>query len=450
MTKGEGLNLVFLAGGSSSRFSPLKEKNMYRFLGKTVPQYQLDKYKQFLEIKKIIVVTNEANVADIEGMLGVRHDKVEVKVQKGEGMAGATMTGIEDLDDGDDLLVANMNDYFDDELFEYFLKLLPDLRVKKESMLPGYKVEKYFPGGYLILDEDNYVTRVVEKPGEGNEPSKFVKFVFDYFSSVGMLRKVYAKSFSDNDDLYEVALTNMMNGGERFRMLEFDKRWITIKYPWHVLDVMNFFLSKIKGQQISKDTQIANSAVIKGDVVIESGVKIFENAVISGPAYIGKNCVIGNNALVRESMLGDDVVVGYCTEIVRTYIYGNVWTHKNYIGDSIVESNVSFGSNTVTGNLRLDEGEIFVKVKGEKINSKLRKLGAIVGSDTRFGVGVMIMPGVKIGAGSMVGAGIVLDYDIDRNSYVYQKSIFAIKKNKVDISKITKNINCLMPKIEQK
>ena len=46
--------------------------------------------------------------------------------------------------------------------------------------LVGRKVIKYFPTGYYVLKGTN-VVGVVEKPGEGNEPSDLAKVVFDYF-----------------------------------------------------------------------------------------------------------------------------------------------------------------------------------------------------------------------------------------------------------------------------
>ena len=38
------------------------------------------------------------------------------------------------------------------------------------------EMETYFPGGYVTMDGDRIVD-IVEKPGTGNEPSKFVNIV---------------------------------------------------------------------------------------------------------------------------------------------------------------------------------------------------------------------------------------------------------------------------------
>ena len=433
------LNLIILAGGSSSRFAPLKEKNLYKFLGKEVPKIQVEKFIRFLKPHKTVIIGNETNTEIISEIVKDIEGDIEVRQQIGDGMAGAANTGLENFADEDDLLILNMNDYFEDTLFEQFAEMLSELREKKQSLLTGFMTEKYFPGGYLVLDDNNYVKAVYEKPGEGNEPSKYVRIVFDYFASVGQLKEYMSQAQSESDDVYEVALTNMMQSDIEFVMLDYRGKWVTIKYPWHVLDVMNFFLDQIDGQVIADDVKISDTAVIRGNVIIESGTKIFDNAVVSGPAYIGKNCIIGNNALVRGSMLGNDCIVGYSTEVTRSYWLDNVWTHKNYIGDSIIENDVSFGSHSLTANLRLDEQDISVNIKGERLNSGLNKLGNIIGSNVRVGVGAMLMPGVKIASNSFIGSGVLLDRDVEENKFVRLKQDYEVKDNNFDISQTNRD-----------
>lgn len=164
--------------------------------------------------------------------------------------------------------------------------------------------------------------------------------------------------------------------------------------------------------------EIAKSATIKGDVYLDEGVKIMENAVIVGPAYIGANTVIANNALVRGSHIGANCVIGFASEVARSFIGDSVWTHSNYIGDSVIGNDVSFGAGTVTGNLRLDEKNIAMFVNEHKIDSGTNKLGLVTGDHIRVGINVSFMPGVKIGSNAFVGAGIVVARDILENTFV--------------------------------
>jgi bifunctional UDP-N-acetylglucosamine pyrophosphorylase/glucosamine-1-phosphate N-acetyltransferase len=426
------LSIVLLAGGSSSRFVPLTDKNLFPFLGKTLVERQLQNFSKF-SFDEFIVIGNPENKPAIEAEITKLGIKAKVMVQVGEGQSGAVNTALAEVNMEGDLLVVNMNDVFEDSLLEKFNTLLPELRSEKQNMLTGYKVSKYFPGGYLV-HENGFVSKVVEKPGAGNEPSDYVRLVFDYFHSKQELLANLKKASSSKDDVYETALTNMMGSGSKFRMLDYEGAWFTLKYPWHVLAMMEYFLGTIKGQTIADDVEVPDTARINGDVIIESGVKIFDGAVVNGPVYIGKNCILGNNALVRGSNLGDNCVVGFSSEVARSYFKSNVWLHMNYAGDSIIDNNVSFGSTAITANFRLDEANISVTVKGEKIDTGLTKLGNIIGPNVRIGVGTKLMPGVKIGAGSFIGSGLTLAQDVEANKFVDGKTELVVKDNKVDIT----------------
>jgi len=153
-------------------------------------------------------------------------------------------------------------------------------------------------------------------------------------------------------------------------------------------------------------------------------VKVDANAVINGPAYIGKNSIIGVNAFVRESFIGDNCVIGFSSEISRSYIGDDSWTHNNYVGDSIIGNNVSFGAGTLTGNLRFDEGEI---VEGRN------KLGTITGNNIRTGINCNLMPGIRIGSNSIISPGVNLAQDVPENSFVKAKTSTIVKENKLNI-----------------
>jgi bifunctional UDP-N-acetylglucosamine pyrophosphorylase/glucosamine-1-phosphate N-acetyltransferase len=72
--------------------------------------------------------------------------------------------------------------------------------------------------------------------------------------------------------------------------------------------------------------------------------------------------------------------------------------HLNYIGDSIIGENCNFGAGTKIANLRLDEKEIYVSVKGERISTGRKKFGAIVGDGVKTGINVSINVGTMIGS----------------------------------------------------
>jgi acetyltransferase-like isoleucine patch superfamily enzyme len=170
--------------------------------------------------------------------------------------------------------------------------------------------------------------------------------------------------------------------------------------------------------------------VIEGPVIIEEGVRILPHACIMGPVFIGKGSIIGNNALVRGSSVGEHCVIGYNTEVKTSILCNHVWTHSTYVGDSVIGENVSFGAGTVTGNLRLDEGEIHSAHKDDKIATGLTKFGTVIGADCRIGIHVGISPGVKIGRGTFINSGTQIETDVPEGSFVKMKDgVMQIRQN---------------------
>jgi NDP-sugar pyrophosphorylase family protein len=195
-----------------------------------------------------------------------------------------------------------------------------------------------------------------------------------------------------------------MMAESRFECVRYSGAWQPIKYPWHVLNVMNFYLSQIEEPQIHPDVKLNGQVSISGNVVIEAGARLFHGAAVVGPAYIGPNTIIGNGSLIRESMIAGGCMVGYASEVARSYLGQEVNLHRATVLDSVFEDCVNFSAGCVTANLRIDHGSIKSTVKGERIDSGRDKLGAMVGVGAFIGIQAGTMPGVKIGAGAEVGA----------------------------------------------
>ena len=82
-------------------------------------------------------------------------------------------------------------------------------------------------------------------------------------------------------------------------------------------------------------------------------------------------------------------------------------------------------------------------IKGKRVDSGLRKLGAIFGDGVKTGINTSVNPGVKIGNGSFINAGCVLYRDIDSYSLVSTKTnliVKEIKHEKEDEKKIKKKL----------
>jgi bifunctional UDP-N-acetylglucosamine pyrophosphorylase/glucosamine-1-phosphate N-acetyltransferase len=90
--------------------------------------------------------------------------------------------------------------------------------------------------------------------------------------------------------------------------------------------------------------------------------------------------------------------------------------HLSYVGDSILCENCNLGAGTMIANLRFDDGTVKMHIKDKVVDTGRRKLGVILGDNVKTGIGALLMPGVKVGNDSWVGAGFMVERDLPANS----------------------------------
>lgn len=414
--------LVVLAGGASSRLWPLEEKSLIEFMGKPLMALRLENYAR-LGLTEVVIVGNPANEAVIRDVVsGLSGIQAEVTVQETpKGMGDALLTIEPYLQQHGNLpiYITQVHDMTDMVLHQ---RMLTEYQSEKAlAYLAGYRVTEYFPGGYLEIDEDNRVLSMIEKPGAGNEPSDLVSLVAhihgDALLLLDAIKAEYAKP-DKSDDHYERAMAALMQD-HVFQAVEYDGAWNALKYPWHVLDLVEFLLDRIDEPYISPDAHIEEGVLIKGNVIVEAGARLFHGATVAGPAYIGSGAIIGNGALVRNSMICGGAVVGYVTEVARSYMARGAHTHACQVLDSVLAEDVNFSASCTTANLRIDHGFVKSDVKGSRMNTGRDKLGLIAGRGAFIGVNVMTMPGVKIGRNAEVGPTTIVREDVPDDTRVW-------------------------------
>ncbi|AQX72969.1 bifunctional sugar-1-phosphate nucleotidylyltransferase/acetyltransferase [Dehalococcoides mccartyi] len=189
--------------------------------------------------------------------------------------------------------------------------------------------------------------------------------------------------------------------------------WQDVSYPWDLLDVN---ASMLKNLAPCVYGTVEENVVIKGMVEIGEGSLVRSGAYIEGPVLIGKNCDIGPNCYIRPSTsIGDNCRVGASVEIKNSIIMDNTKIpHLNYVGDSVIGQNCNLGAGTKLANLRFDGADIIAG----GVNTRRRKLGAVLGDGVETGINVSLNPGVLIGSGSRIGPGAVVSGLVEPNSYI--------------------------------
>ncbi len=84
----------------------------------------------------------------------------------------------------------------------------------------------------------------------------------------------------------------------------------------------------------------------------------------------------------------------------------------------------------ITGNVRIDRGEIRPKVKGSEVSTNMNSFGAVIGHDTRFGIHACVMPGVIVGSNCVIGPNTVVMKNVDSGMVCYSRFENIVKKRK--------------------
>lgn len=164
-------------------------------------------------------------------------------------------------------------------------------------------------------------------------------------------------------------------------------------YPWEVLkEIANIIISI--GEKLDKKEYNNPSE----NVWIHKTAKIFNTAYINGPCIIGKNTEIRHCAFIRGSaLIGDNCVVGNSTELKNVILFDNVQVpHYNYVGDSILGYKTHMGAGSITSNVKSDKTNVVIKYNDTKIETNMKKVGAMLADGVEIGCNSVLNPGTII------------------------------------------------------
>jgi len=172
-------------------------------------------------------------------------------------------------------------------------------------------------------------------------------------------------------------------------------------HPWELLGSP---LSDFVHQQINKvlpadrlKGQISPSAFLenKDTIVVEEGAVVEAGAYISGPSFIEAGATVRHGAYVRGQVyVCKDAVVGHTSELKGALLLNSAKAaHFAYVGDSILGIDCNLGAGTKCANLRLDHGQVPVRIGDSVVHSGLKKFGAVFGNRAQTGCNAVTNPG---------------------------------------------------------
>lgn len=172
-----------------------------------------------------------------------------------------------------------------------------------------------------------------------------------------------------------------------------------LTYPWEALPLISDFIKKL-GATLPTDEYEKKGE----DVWIAKSAKVAPTAFINGPAIIGKEAEIRHCAFIRgNAIVGEGAVVGNSTELKNVILFNKVQVpHYNYVGDSILGFKSHMGAGSITSNVKSDKTLVTIKNGTSKIETGLKKMGAILGDNVEVGCNSVLNPGTVIGRSSNV------------------------------------------------
>ncbi|TAN38210.1 MAG: UDP-N-acetylglucosamine diphosphorylase/glucosamine-1-phosphate N-acetyltransferase [Nitrospirae bacterium] len=187
---------------------------------------------------------------------------------------------------------------------------------------------------------------------------------------------------------------------------------------------------------LDRTVKIGSGTVLYPNVCIEGTTKIGKDSVVYPNTRI-KNSLIGNRVLIRDStviedstvrdkasvgpfahvrpgsVVGPEARIGNFVELKKAVVgKGSKASHLSYLGDALIGSRVNIGAGTITCNY-----------DGVHKHQTVIEDGVFIGSDSQ-----LVAP-VRISAGAYIGAGSTITRDVPPDSLAVSRSEQKVYKN---------------------
>lgn len=173
----------------------------------------------------------------------------------------------------------------------------------------------------------------------------------------------------------------------------------TAEYPWELLDGLSDYIKRLgatldpekyekRGEDVwvAKNAKVSPTAFLGSPLIIDEEAEVRHCAFIRGSAIVGKGAVVGNSTELKNVILFNKVQV----------------PHYNYVGDSVLGYKSHMGAGSICSNVKSDKKLVVVKDGDEKIETGVKKFGAMLGDHVEVGCGSVLNPGTVIGRNSNI------------------------------------------------
>lgn len=387
---------VVLCAGKGMRLWPLTEKTqkvMVRVLGKPLLEYLLEGVSKHFKKIALVVASDGEQIKEYFRSRPYASKLAYAMQQEQKGTAHAVLAARTEIGEND-FMVVNGDTFFSLDFFKSIGRMLK----QREPFVVSKRVGDASPYG-VIEYEGGALKKIVEKPtakttGLISTGAYFVEN--DFLAFLERVQPSQRGELESTQALEEYAKKKSVS------VIEHKGYWNDVGYYWNYLDTSAFVLKNLMESRV--EGVVEENVVVKGKLFVGKGSVVKSGTYVEGPVYIGEGCEVGPGAYLRAfTVLEGKNHVGNSSEIKNSVLLrGANAPHLNYVADSIICEDVNLGAGTITANLRFDDADVKPEIKGERIASGKRKLGAVIGAGAKTGVNVSINCGALIGCKASV------------------------------------------------
>lgn len=439
------LSAIILAGGKGNKFHPfstVRNKVCFPILGKP-------------SISRLVSQIISAGVENIVVVTGYREQTVRnalknldcvkfLSASENNDIASSIRQALE-LVDTEDVLITYGDIVTSDKTFSDFIKSHKtydsdvSILVAEQSPEPIHclRVET-LSGTFKNFDYD------------GKSP---LWFCYTIIGKTSIIKKSAFEELGHPKDIPVGAMPNLQ--GSLISMIETIRELnipiavlptqefvVKITHPWDALEAnqraLQYLFSSLRENYISDKADISDSAelpsdaklvicdhakvergsIIKGNLYLSEGSQITKHSIISENVFIGRNTIVAEYAkLHRNTIVGNNNLISHTAELYGLTL-DNVFMVHNCCISGIVGCNVDIGAGTISATWRFDNKTRISCCEGRKETPPYHGNLTYIGDFCRTGVGVLLMPGVRIGAYSCLGPGTIIRHDIPTNTLI--------------------------------
>ena len=180
--------------------------------------------------------------------------------------------------------------------------------------------------------------------------------------------------------------------------------------PWQITLGSQAVVRRLLEDLNPSDYVIDNEIAVHKRAIVEPG------AVLKGPLILGASVFVAASAYLRGGNWVDErCTIGPGSELKSSFLFsGTKLAHFNFVGDSILGSDVNLEAGSIVCNYRNERSdkEIRVRVGTALHGTGCDKFGAVIGDGCRIGANAVVAPGAVLAPRSIVGRGAVQDDEL--------------------------------------